>query len=80
MCIIIVVKCTLNSWVYFAHIMPVFCSLLFASYYSKNFGGKIRSSLVGGELYQNALKILKSFDCFAGPWDIHIICYNSAIE
>ena len=29
------------SWVYFASIMPAFCSLLFLSYYSKNFAGKI---------------------------------------
>ena len=34
------------SWVYFAPIMPAFCSLLFLSYYSKNFAGKIDSSLL----------------------------------
>ena len=34
------------SWVYFAPIMPAFCSLLFLSYYSKNFAGRIDSSLL----------------------------------
>ena len=43
--IIIAVKHALNSCAYFAPIMPAFCSLLFASYYSKNFAGKIDSSL-----------------------------------
>ena len=40
-CIIVV----MHSWVYFAPIMPAFCSFLFVSCYSKKIPGKIGSSL-----------------------------------